>query len=133
VENSSAQVFKKALVLSAALVLVVLVAGSIAGLLLAGGDGFATAVVGSLIAFIFTGLTAVSIWLGAKLPLAGFYGLVLGGWLVKLVLFAIGLGALQSAEFVHGPTLFFTIVASVLGGLAIDSWVVLRTKVATIS
>ncbi|MEY3614131.1 MAG: hypothetical protein RL752_39 [Actinomycetota bacterium] len=131
--NSSQLVFKKSLQFSALLVMGVLVVGSIIGLLVGGSDGFATAIVGTLLAFIFTGLTAVSIWLGAKLPLTGFYGLVLGCWLVKLVLFAIGLGALQSAEFVHGPTLFFTIVGTVLGGLAIDSWVVLRTKVATIS
>jgi hypothetical protein len=70
---------------------------------------------------------------GAKLPLGGFYGLVLGGWLIKIILFAIGLGALQRVDFVHGPTLFFTIVISVLGGLGIDSWVVLRSRIPTIS
>lgn len=131
--SSASQVFLRALKYSAILVSVVLLVGSSAGLLLAGAEGFITAVVGSLIAFAFSALTLLSVWLGGKLPLGGFYGLVLGGWLAKILLFAIGLGALQRAEFVHGPTLFFAIVASVLGSLGIDSWVVLRSRIPTVS
>lgn len=131
--SSSSQVFLRALKYSAFLVGIVLIIGSATGLIFAGSDGFATAVVGSLIAFAFTALTCLSVWLGGKLPLGGFYGLVLGGWLAKILLFAIGLGALQRADFVHGPTLFFTIVASVLGSLGIDSWVVLRSRIPTVA
>jgi hypothetical protein len=44
------------------------------------------------------------------------------------LLFAIVLAALQDADFISGPVFFFAVVTSVLGGLAIDSWVVLKGR-----
>lgn len=130
--SSSSQVFAKALKLSALLVVSVAVICSIIGFLVVGVDGLWTALIGSAIALVFTSLTVLSVLFGARLPLGGFYGLVLGGWLLKIVLFAVLLAALQRMDFIHGPTLFFAIVLSVLGSLGIDSWVVLRSRIPTI-
>ncbi len=130
--SSSSQVFAKALKLSALLVVSVAVICSIIGFLVVGIDGLWTALIGAAIALVFTSLTVLSILFGARLPLGGFYGLVLGGWLLKIVLFALLMAALQRMEFIHGPTLFFAIVLSVLGSLGIDSWVVLRSRIPTI-
>jgi len=132
VASSSTQVFAKALKLSALLVISVAVICSIIGFLVVGVDGLWTALIGSVIALVFTSLTVLSVLFGARLPLGGFYGLVLGGWLLKIVLFAVLLAALQRMDFIHGPTLFFAIVLSVLGSLGIDSWVVLRSRIPTI-
>lgn len=130
--SSSTQVFGKALKLSALLVVSVAVICSIIGYLVVGVDGLWTALIGSAIALVFTSLTVLSVLFGARLPLGGFYGLVLGGWLLKIVLFAVLMAALQRMDFIHGPTLFFAIVLSVLGSLGIDSWVVLRSRIPTI-
>lgn len=130
--SSSTQVFGKALKLSALLVVSVAVICSIIGFLVVGIDGLWTALIGSAIALVFTSLTVLSVLFGARLPLGGFYGLVLGGWLLKVVLFAVLMAALQRMDFIHGPTLFFAIVLSVLGSLGIDSWVVLRSRIPTI-
>ncbi|MEY4558972.1 MAG: hypothetical protein RL024_1130 [Actinomycetota bacterium] len=130
--SSSSQVFAKALKLSALLVVSVAVIGSLIGFLVVGVDGLWTALIGSAIALVFTSLTVLSVLFGARLPLGGFYGLVLGGWLLKIVLFAVLMAALQRMDFIHGPTLFFAIVLSVLGSLGIDSWVVLRSRIPTI-
>ena len=130
--SSSTQVFAKALKLSALLVVSVAVICSIIGYLLVGIDGLWTALIGAAIALVFTSLTVLSVLFGARLPLGGFYGLVLGGWLLKIVLFAALMAALQRMDFIHGPTLFFAIVLSVLGSLGIDSWVVLRSRIPTI-
>ena len=130
--SSSTQVFAKALKLSALLVVSVAVICSIIGYLVVGVDGLWTALIGAAIALVFTSLTILSVLFGARLPLGGFYGLVLGGWLLKIVLFALLMAALQRMDFVHGPTLFFAIVLSVLGSLSIDSWVVLRSRIPTI-
>ena len=130
--SSSTQVFAKALKLSALLVVSVAVICSIIGFLVVGIDGLWTALIGAAIALVFTSLTVLSVLFGARLPLGGFYGLVLGGWLLKIVLFAVLMAALQRMEFIHGPTLFFAIVLSVLGSLGIDSWVVLRSRIPTI-
>jgi hypothetical protein len=132
VASSSTQVFAKALKLSALLVVSVAVICSIIGYLVVGVDGLWTALIGSAIALVFTSLTVLSVLFGARLQLGGFYGLVLGGWLLKIVLFAVLMAALQRMDFIHGPTLFFAIVLSVLGSLSIDSWVVLRSRIPTI-
>ena len=130
--SSNTQVFAKALKLSALLVVSVAAIGSLIGFLVVGVDGLWTALIGSAIALVFTSLTVLSVLFGARLPLGGFYGLVLGGWLLKIVLFAVLMAALQRMDFIHGPTLFFAIVLSVLGSLGIDSWVVLRSRIPTI-
>ena len=130
--SSSTQVFAKALKLSALLVVSVAVICSIIGFLVVGVDGLWTALIGAAIALVFTSLTVLSVLFGARLPLGGFYGLVLGGWLLKIVLFALLMAALQRMDFIHGPTLFFASVLSVLGRLGIDSWVVLRSRIPTI-
>ena len=130
--SSSTQVFAKALKLSALLVVSVAVICSTIGYLVVGIDGLWTALIGAAIALVFTSLTVLSVLFGARLPLGGFYGLVLGGWLLKIVLFAVLMAALQRMDFIHGPTLFFAIVLSVLGSLSIDSWVVLRSRIPTI-
>lgn len=130
--SSSTQVLAKALKLSAVLVVAVAALCSLAGYLIVGIDGVLTALLGAAIALVFTSMTLLSVLFGARLPLGGFYGLVLGGWLLKVVLFAVLLAALQRMDFIHGPTLFFAIVLSVLGSLGIDSWVVLRSRIPTI-
>lgn len=130
--SSSTQVLAKALKLSAVLVVAVAALCSLVGYLIVGIDGVLTALLGAAIALVFTSMTLLSVLFGARLPLGGFYGLVLGGWLLKVVLFAVLLAALQRMDFIHGPTLFFAIVLSVLGSLGIDSWVVLRSRIPTI-
>ncbi|MEY4327642.1 MAG: hypothetical protein RIR71_312 [Actinomycetota bacterium] len=130
--SSSTQVLAKALKLSAVLVVAVAALCSLVGFLIVGIDGVLTALLGAAIALVFTSMTLLSVLFGARLPLGGFYGLVLGGWLLKVVLFAVLLAALQRMDFIHGPTLFFAIVLSVLGSLGIDSWVVLRSRIPTI-
>jgi hypothetical protein len=126
--DSTATLYKRALNLSGLLVVFIGVVGSALGFLFAGTEGVTAALIGSFVALAFSTPTILSIWFGAKLPLAGFYGLVLGGWLLKVLLFAIVLAALQGADYISGPVFFFAVVTSVLGGLAIDSWVVLKGR-----
>lgn len=115
--------------LTGILVLVIGALGSALGYLFAGTAGVVSALIGSFVAVAFSTPTILSIWFGSKLPLAGFYGLVLGGWLIKVLLFAVVLAVLQDADFISGPVFFFAVVTSVLGGLAIDSWVVLKGRI----
>jgi hypothetical protein len=129
VADSASSLFKTVLWQSALLVAAIAVISSIAGGSIAGAPGVNSALIGSAVALVFTGLTVFSVWFGARLPLAGFYGLVLGGWLIKLVLFGILMVFLLRADFIHGPTFFFVVVAAVLGGLAIDSVAVLKNRI----
>jgi hypothetical protein len=132
VANNSKEVFQKALLFSSLLVGVIALIGGALGLAIVGIAGLISALLGAAIALLFTGITILSIWLGGRLPLNGFFGLVLGGWLLKMLLFAVLLGLLQAAVFISGPVFFFALVTAVLGGLAVDSWVVLKARLPII-
>jgi hypothetical protein len=42
------------------------------------------------------------------------------------------IAALKGAEFINGPVLFFTLVAAILGTLAVDSVLVLKARIPVI-
>lgn len=130
--TNSAALFSRAIKLSLLLSGLIAALGSLIGWLVYGLPGVFSALIGAAVAGAFGLLTILSIRLGGKLGLNGFYALVLGGWLIKLVLFAVLLGLLQSADFISGPMFFFSVVASVLGGLAVDSYLVLGAKLPVV-
>jgi hypothetical protein len=129
--TTTKQMFARILKLGALLTVAIAAVGGAAGFAIAGTNGLFSALVGSAMALAFTALTALSVQFGAKLPLGGFFGLVMGGWLLKLVAFIAAIAVLKSAGWVNGPILFFAIVASVLGNLAIDAIVVFKSKIPT--
>jgi hypothetical protein len=131
-QTSSKKLFSKALQLNLFLTAAVAGLGSLVGFLVYGAPGLASALIGALVTGVFGAMTIASIRFGSKLGLNGFYAFVLGGWLIKVLLFALLLGFMQSADFISGPMFFFSVVASVLGGLAIDSYLVLSAKIPAV-
>jgi hypothetical protein len=125
-------VFKKALAQGALLIGLIATIGSTAGYFVDSRTGVLSALIGSGLALVFTSLTLLSMLIGRKLSLAGFFGVVMGGWLVKLVGFAVLVGSLRGADFINGPVLFFTLVAAILGSLAIDSVAVLSARIPVV-
>ena len=128
-----APIFKKVLIWGALLTGFIALVGSLVGFLAFGWPGLASGLIGAGMAFIFVSLTAVSVWIGSKLSLAGFFGVVLGGWLVKLVSFLVLVILLRKSDLVVGPVIFFTLVAAVLGSLAVDALVFTRSRIPLIS
>lgn len=126
------QLFKLVIRYSAILVLAIAVIGGGLGYLVGSTEGAVSALIGATVAVVFSLLTALSVFIGGKLSIAGFYGVVLGGWLLKIILFAVALASLQSLDFINGPVLFFSIVATVLGTLAIDSLAALRARIPVV-
>ena len=131
-QRNSADLFAAAIKLSILLAVLIAAAGSLVGFLIYGLPGVFSALIAAAVSASFGVLTILSIRFGSKLPLNGFYALVLGGWLLKLLLFAVLLGSLQGADFISGPMFFFAIVTSVLGGLSIDSYLVLSSKLPAV-
>ena len=130
--TSADQLFKKVPGQTALLTGLIASLGSLAGFFVEGMNGVVSALVGAGLAFAFGALTVVSMLIGRKLSLAGFFGVVMGGWLVKLIGFALLARSLQGAEFINGPVLFFTLVAAILGSLVIDSIAVLSARIPVV-
>jgi hypothetical protein len=130
--KASSNLFTRVLKLGSALIGAIAILGGLIGFFVAGVPGLTSALIGASLTLAFVTLTALSVWLGGKLPLAGFFGVVLGGWLVKIVGFALVIGALKGADFINGPVLFFTLVAAILGTLAVDSVLVLKARIPVI-
>lgn len=130
--KASNSLFRRVLFLGSALTAAIAVIGGVVGYFVAGTDGLTSALIGAGLALVFVSLTALSVWLGGKLPLGGFFGLVLGGWLLKIIGFAFVIAALKDANFINGPVLFFTLVAAILGTLAVDSVAALKARIPVI-
>ena len=127
--TSSAEVFTAVLKQGLLLVVAIALIGGALGFVFAGPKGLFSALIGAGLALIFTSLTALSVKIGGRLSLGGFFGVVLGGWIAKLVGFVVLIALLKGATFIAGPVLFFTLVASILGTLVIDSLIVLKSRI----
>lgn len=130
--SASEQLFKKILKQGAFLIAGIAVLGGVIGFLIASVAGLVSALIGASMALLFVSMTALSVWLGGKLSLGGFFGVVLGGWIFKLLLFIGLVLVLKGATFIVGPILFVCIVLSVIGSLALDAIAVLKTRIPTV-
>lgn len=131
---SSTPILRTVLVWSGTVTAVLLVAGGLIGYLVAGTDGLWSALAGVLIAAVFLAITAASIlianrWFGDALYVPIFFGIVLGGWILKFVVFLVALFVLRDQPWIVGPVFFLALVASVLASLLIDVVVLLRMRV----
>ncbi len=131
--DNAQTVFTTVLKLGSLLFTSIAVLGSVIGFFAAGLPGLFGSLAGAVIALIFVSLTAISVLVGSKLSLGGFYGVVLGGWILKLVLFVIAISVLKSIDGLNGVAVFATLVASVLGSLAVDGFVVTKSKIPAVS
>lgn len=135
---SSTPILRTVLVWSGVVTAVLAVVGAVVGFLVAGIDGLWSALAGVLIAALFLAITAASIlianrWFGDALYVPIFFGIVLGGWILKFVVFLIALFVLRDQPWIVGPVFFLALVASVLASLAIDVVALLRMRVPHVS
>ncbi len=103
------------------------------GLLVAGLAGLWGGLLGALLAFAFLALTAGSILLGQRLTVGDpnsplFYGVVLGAWLLKLIVFFVFMFWLRGQDWIDPWVFFFTVIAAVLGSLVVDVLSFVRSR-----
>lgn len=130
---SSTPILRTTLVWSAAVTAVLAVVGGLIGYLVAGESGLWSALAGVLLAAIFLGITGVSIlianrWFGTDLYVPLFFGIVLGGWLLKFVVFLIVLFVVRDQPWVNPTVFFLAIVVGVLAALMVDVIVLTRMR-----
>ncbi len=105
--STAAPVLRRALVYGAIVSFAIAVIGSVAGALVAELPGMLSALIGAGMGFVFLGLTAASILLadrvtGSDLLSPAYFGIVIGSWIVKFVVFLVLVFSLRDAPFVDG-------------------------------
>ncbi|WP_137846302.1 hypothetical protein [Microbacterium sp. 2FI] len=135
---SSTPILRTVLVWSAAVTGALAIIGAIVGYLVAGAEGMWSALLGVLIAAIFLAITGASIlianrWYGDPLYVQLFFAIVLGGWILKFVVFIVALLLLRDQPWISPTVFFVSIVVSVLASLVVDVVVMLRMRVPHVS
>lgn len=130
----TATILARALVYGGILTVTIAVVGSIVGYLVAGGPGLVSALVGAGLTALFMGFTALSIVLAARVTKDEvsstlFFGIVLGVWLLKFVVFIAILMVLRGQPFIEPLVLFFSILVAVIGSLVVDVVAYVRARV----
>lgn len=131
---TSVPVLKRILVWGGLVALGIAIVGAVLGGIYAGGTGVLSALIGTVMALVFTGITAASILLGNRfagsdLYVGAFFGIVMGGWLLKFVVFLILVVVLRDQPWLNTLVLFLSIVAGVIGSLVVDVVVVAKSRV----
>jgi hypothetical protein len=113
---------------------VVAVVGALIGWLVAGERGLIAAIFAAGMTIVFLGLTAASMIVANRVAKNGmndpgiFFGIVLGTWFLKLIIFFITGIALRGAPWFDPVVFGATVIIAVLGTLVIDLVTVVRSR-----
>lgn len=135
---TSDRVFRRTLGWSAVVTVALAVLGAVVGWFVADMPGMVSALSGIILAAVFLAMTALTIlianrWYGDALYIPIFFGGVLGGWLLKLVLFFIVMAILKDQEWMMPMIFFIAVVVAIMFTLVIDVVVMLRTRLPYVS
>jgi hypothetical protein len=130
---SAIPVLRRALVAGGVFAVVLALVGGSIGFLVADGPGVASGLLGAVIAGVFLGITAASILLASRYDIVAFFGIVMGAWLLKFVLFIVLAVILRDQPWIDPTVLFVTLVVGVVGTLVIDLVVVAKSRMPYVS
>ena len=138
VEVSSNPILRAVLKWGAIVMGALAVLGAVFGIVVDGPNGLWSAIVGIILGGVFLAITAASIlianrFFGTDLYVPIFFGIVLGGWIVKFVLFLVAVLVLREQAWVNPVIMFLAIVFGVLGSLIVDALVLLRMRMPNVS
>jgi len=127
------QILTKVLKYTGLLAVLLVVVGGTIGFLVDGTDGLVSVLLGTAVAILFSAVTAASMIVAVKFQLAAFFGIVMGSWLLKMVLFIVALLVLRDLSFINPVALFISLVVAIVGTVAIDTLVVTKSRVGYVS
>ena len=130
---NSTPILRQSLKWGAIASLVIAVVGGGIGFIVDGTIGLGSALIGTALALVFLSITAGSIlfanrYFGSDLFVPIFFAVVLGGWIVKFILFLVLAVLLKDQPWINPVVLFLSIVAGVIVALVIDVVVVSRSR-----
>ncbi len=124
-------IMRSTLIWSGVIIGILAVIGAVVGLLVDGVAGLWSALAGVVLAGLFLGLTALIVLIATRTPPGSpaFFGIVLGGWFVKLVVFVGVMVVLRLQPWVSPWVFFFSVLAGVIASLVVDMVVLARARV----
>lgn len=135
---SAIPIFLRILKFGGLLALAIAIIGSLLGYLTAGGIGVTSALIGTAMAVIFLAITTASIVLATRvakgdLLTVGFFGIVMGAWLLKFVIFLVLVFVLKGQPWIQPVVLFLCLTVAVIGTLVVDVVVIARSRTPYVS
>jgi hypothetical protein len=119
------RVLKYSGILAAALIVI----GGGVGFLVAGPNGLTSALIGTGCAVAFSAITAGSVLAATRFDANGFFAVVMGSWLLKMVLFIALMIFLRDQPYVEPMVLFVSLIVAIVGTAVIDGVVVVRSRI----
>ncbi|MCD2499845.1 MULTISPECIES: hypothetical protein [Microbacterium] len=135
---ASNPVLRRVLTVAGIVTAVLAVAGAVIGFAVSGTSGLFSALVGVVLAALFLGITGASIlianrWNGDPLYPTLFFSIVLGGWVIKFVIFIVALFLLRGAPWLDSMVFFIALVVSILATLVVDVIVMMKMRIPYVS
>jgi hypothetical protein len=135
---SSSLVMRRVLVWGSILAAGIAIVAAPIGFAVAGTPGLVGGILGAAMGLVFMGATALSILVANRFAAsdaypAVFLGVVMGGWLLKLVLFLIVTVLLRDQPWLSAPVLGLTLIVVVIGSLVVDVLVTVRGRMPLVS
>ncbi|RXZ70099.1 hypothetical protein ESP51_10575 [Agromyces albus] len=135
---TSNPVLRKALTWGGVLAGVIAIVSASLGFVFDGTSGLVSGLIGTLMAVVFMGITAASIlvanrFAGSDVFVGAFFGIVLGGWLLKFIAFIVLVVLLRDAAWLNPTVLFLSLVAGVIASLVVDVLVVAKSRIPYVS
>jgi O-antigen/teichoic acid export membrane protein len=130
---NTSQILARVLKHTGILAIVLAVVGGVLGYVLAGSDGLVSVLLGTAVAIVFAAITAISLMIAIKFEIAAFFGIVMGSWLLKMVLFIAAILLLRDQPFINDVALFVALVVAIVGTVVIDAYVVMTSRMGYVS
>lgn len=131
---SMAPVLRLALCYGAVFAVVIAIVAGGVGFLVAGMPGLLGGLLGAALSAVFLGITAISFLIAGRAAKGDstnpvFFGIVVGVWLLKLVVFVVIEVLLRGQPWFDPRVFFVAIVVVVIGSLALDAVAMTRARV----
>ncbi|MGO3886484.1 MAG: hypothetical protein ACTJHU_09320 [Mycetocola sp.] len=135
---SSTPVFRTIVRAGLLLALAIAIVGGVVGWFVADMAGVYGALIGAAVAAILVTMTAASIVFANRFQntpgyVTTFFGIVLGGWVLKFVIFLVLVLVLSSQPWLDRTVFLLCIIAGVLVSLILDVVIVSRARIGYVS
>ena len=128
------KIFRTALIWGGIIAVLIGVVGGIIGWNIDGSIGLTSALIGTVVGAAFLSITAASIlfanrYSDSDMYVTIFFGVVLGGWLLKFVLFLVLAISLRDQPWINPLILFASVIAAAVATLVVDTIIVMKGRV----